>query len=806
MLQNWTKIAFTNYKRNWISTMINLLGLTIGFTVFILVFLNWQDEKSYENWVPGGENIYLVENNNAIFGNMSVSSYPELHVSKEKFSEIEDYTIAGLWQSNYKLIYKGRSAYVKEANAIDSYFELFPHEAIAGSFKNAISDESKIALSEKTAKSLFGAEYKNCIGKIVKKDSDDKSYVVTVVYKYTDKNSVFKSDYIIKTQGLNNSTNWTNFSYIGFFRVRPGADIKNLEKKLTDQMAVEEKKNSEKWGEEYNEKDKTIVSLIPIGKMKLDAKSEGIEKGDKKTILILLGLSVLILTLSGINLINLKTAQASQRAKEIGVRKAIGGSRFGVVLQFLFENAIICIVAYLLSFVLIEFLLPSYNKFLGKEMSMANTNVFIYSALLLILFIFLSGIIPALYLSNFRPVNTLKGNFSRSKHGVWLRNSILTLQLIISSFFIICSFIIHSQVQYMLDKDLGFNGNQVVQIDFKKTDYRDNYNYKKYLRLKSEISKISGVQDITGSVLSLGSGVRNSSSVKNALDTTKSINNVGNGGIDYNYFQFYKIKFASGRDLDIRKASDTISGVVANETFVKMMGWNNQQALGQEVYPGWDGKKKYKILGVVKDFYVTGVDKPITPILFYNYDRTYIKNSLTSLQIKLSGNDINGTLKRIEEFWNTKAEPGYPFEYTFIDKAFARTYAKYEKQKLLFSILNSVVLLVALLGLFALSSLMIDQKLKDVAIKKTLGASDSNLIRDLTKKYLWLAALAVLLSIPFSYYFMNEWLKEFAYRIEMPWWPYVLSFIILLLLTFLVVSIKAYRATKVELVKYLKYE
>lgn len=191
---------------------------------------------------------------------------------------------------------------------------------------------------------------------------------------------------------------------------------------------------------------------------------------------------------------------------------------------------------------------------------------------------------------------------------------------------------------------------------------------------------------------------------------------MGNGGIDYNYFQFYKIKFASGRDLDIRKASDTISGVVANETFVKMMGWNNQQALGQEVYPGWDGKK-YKILGVVKDFYVTGVDKPIDPILFYNYDRTYIKNSLTSLQIKLSGNDINGTLKRIEEFWNTKAEPGYPFEYTFIDKAFARTYAKYEKQKLLFSILNSVVLVVALLGLFALSSLMIDQKLKDVAIK-----------------------------------------------------------------------------------------
>lgn len=152
----------------------------------------------------------------------------------------------------------------------------------------------------------------------------------------------------------------------------------------------------------------------------------------------------------------------------------------------------------------------------------------------------------------------------------------------------------------MLNKDLGFKGDQVVQIDFKKTNYRDDYNYKKYLRLKAEISKISGVQEITGSVLSLGNGVRNSSSVKNVLDTTKNINNVGNGGIDYNYFQFYKIKFASGRNIDIHKTSDTISGAVANETFVKMMGWNNQQALGKEVYPGWDGKKNIKFSVLLK--------------------------------------------------------------------------------------------------------------------------------------------------------------------------------------------------------------
>ncbi len=722
MLQNWLKIAFTNYRKNWLVSLINLLGLTIGFSIFLLVYLNWQDEKSYENWVPGKENIYFVENGNSVFGKMGVSSYPELYVSKEKFSEIEDYTIANIWGVRARLIYKNQSAYTTSAWAVDSYFEFFPYEKVAGSFKNAISDEGKIALSEETAKTLFGSAYKDCIGKIIKTDNDDKSYVITVVYRLPSSNSVFKPGSIIKQRGLEEAKNtWTSYSYMGFFKVKPGTDIENLEKKLTVQLANAEKIDTEKWGEKYNDKDKTEVSLVPLSKMKLDAESDGIKKADKKSMMILLSLSVLILILSGINLINLKTAQASQRAKEVGVRKAMGSSKWMIVGQFIFENAIICIAAYLLSLVVLEVLLPSYNKFLGKEMMLRNTNAILYSVFLLLTFILISGIIPALYLSNFKPINTLKGNFSGSKHGVWLRNAILTVQLVISSFFIICSFIVHTQVGYMMNKELGFNGDQVIQIDFKKSNYEDDYTYKKYLRLKNEVLKISGVEDVTGSVLSIGIGVSNSSSVKNAQDTTKVLNNVVNGGIDYNFFNFYKIKFVAGRDLDIRKASDTMSGVVANEAFVKEIGWNNQQALGKEIYPGWGSKKKYKIIGVIKDFYVNGVDKPVESMLFYNYDRTSLKNGMNNLQIKLSGNDINGTLERIEKFWNTEAEPGYPFEYSFVDKNFAKTFDKYKEQRMLFTILNSVVLIVALLGLFALSSLMIEQKLKDVAIKKNTG-------------------------------------------------------------------------------------
>jgi len=811
MLKNWLKIAFINYRKNWLSTIINILGLSVGLCVFLLIFIHWQDEKSYEQHNPNKDKIYFIENGNASFGIMPSSSYPELTVSKEKFSEIEDYAIANSW-SYYKtrLIAGKNSAYTSSCRASGSYFDFFPFERIAGSFKNAISDDNKMALSVETAKSLFGDEYQNCIGKTVKiDDSQNKEYVITAVYKNPAENSVFKPGFIMKHPdiGKQNNSQWTNYSYIGYFKIKPGTDIQNLEKKLSDQQAAQERILSEKWGEKYDEKNSAKVYLTPISKMKLEAKSEGVQKGDKKSIIILLSLSALILLLSGINLINLKTAQASQRAKEVGVRKVVGSTKSKLVLQFLLETFMICFVAYIVAFAMVELLLPTYNKFLNKEIKLDDPNLFIYTGLLLIIFSLISGLIPALYLANFKPINTLKGNFARSRHGIWLRNSILTLQLIISSFFIICSLVIHTQVNYMMNKDLGFKGDQVINIQFKKTDWQNDYNSKKYIRLKNEVSKIAGVEDITGSINSIGMGFSNASVVRSALDTLKSVENVIVGGIDYNYFKFYKIKFASGRDMDLRFASDTISGAIANETFIKKMGWNQNQALGKELITGWEEKgHNYKIIGVVKDFYMTGMDKPIEPMVFFNYDRNWAKNNMGNLQIKISGNDINGTLERIKEFWTTKAEPGYPYEYNFVDKQFAKTYEKFQKQQTLFTTLNIVVLVIALLGLFALSSLLIEQKLKDVAIKKTLGADERTIVWDLTKRFLLICVIAVLISMPFGYYAMNEWLKDFAYRIDMPVWPYVLSLLLLLILTFIVVSFKAYRATKINLVKYLKYE
>jgi len=805
MLNNWLKIALINYRKNGLSTVINILGLSVGLCVFLLIFIHWQDEKSYEQWIPNKENIYFVENGNAAFGIMSSSSYPEIFVSKEKFSEIEDATILNDW-GKQKLSFGGNSAYVSGTASVDSFFRLFTFEKVAGNFRDAISDNGKIALSLETARSLFGDDYPSAIGKSVKNDSNDKDYIVTAIYKIPQGNTVFKPDFIYRNPYLEQSKDqWTSYSYNGFFKVKPGTDIQALERKLSEMMQQQEEISAKKWGYAIDKKNSASVYLTPVAKMKLDAKSDGINKGDKKSIMILLGLSVLILALSGINLINLKTAQASQRAKEVGVRKVVGSSKSKLVLQFLLETFLICLAAYVVAFAMVELFLPSYNQFLDKKISLNNPNLFIYTGLLLIVFSWVAGLIPALYLANFKPINTLKGNFARSKSGVWLRNSILTLQLIISSFFIICSLIIHTQVSYMMNKDLGFRGDQAIQIFFKKANWENNFNVKKYKRLKTELARIPGVTDITGSVNSIGNGTANASIVKLSTDTTKTVQTML-GGIDENFLKFYKVKFISGRDLDWKKASDTINGVVVNETFAGKLGYNPKTALGKEFFTGWDGKKKYEILGVVKDVNYAGVEQTVMPIVYFNYNRNWVKNNMSNLQIKISENDINGTLERIKEFWTTKAEPGYPYEFEFVDKHFAKTYEKFQKQQTLFTALNIVVLVIALLGLFALSSLLIDQKLKDVAIKKTLGADERTIVLDLTKRFLLICVIAVLISMPFGYYAMNEWLKDFAYRIDMPVWPYILSLLLLLILTFAVVSFKAYRATKINLVKYLKYE
>ena len=804
MLQNWFKIAFINYKKNWLSTIINLFGLTIGLTGFMLILMHWNDEESFERWNPKNDNLYYFQTyhkpENSYGNNISV---PMARRAKEVIPGVEDFVLLNGSGIGVKMTTKTKTVFQNDGmTATESFFKLFPFKLIAGSYKDALKGESVIALSTDAAKNLFGKT--NVAGESVK--FDNKNYVVTAVYELPKENSQIKPEFIINPveQIKSDEKNWGNFNYACFFMLKPGTDSKIVQQKfikdIFEYRASLDKGTSGLTIQQYLDLyGPTDSVLTPLTEMKLHAKASWFGTPDFKTLMILFTLSVLIVILSAINFINLKTAQASQRAKEIGVRKAIGSTKSNLVLQFLMETFVICISSYILAMALSELLLPSFNKFYGKEMKMDDWRIYFYSFVMVMIVTLVSGLIPAMYLSNFKAIETLKGNFARSKHGVWLRNGILTLQLIISSFFIIGGLIVNQQVKHMMDKDLGYSGKQIIMINFNEDSAKP---WLKYERLKNEMKNIQGVEDISYGEAVPGSN-RSSSSNIDFMD--KSIQGQ-HGSMDYEYLKFLNVKLKAGRWLDSNLSSDTINNVLVNEAFVRKFGWQDQDALKNEVKPGFDDKK-YKIVGIVKDFNIRSLKTEIEPIIFFHYKETEWKRyNVYNIQLKLNTDDIDGTVKRIKTYWQNNVEQGYPFDYYFLDKQFAKTFQKYQKQQTLFTILNAMVLMVALLGLFALSSLMIEQKLKDVAIKKTLGASDGTLIVGLTKQFLWITFIAVLVSIPISYYLMNEWLKDFAYRIDMPILPFVLSMILLLILTFAVVSIKAYQATKVNLVKYLKYE
>jgi len=806
MLNNWLKIAFINYKKNWLSTFINLFGLTVGLTGFMLILMHWNDEESYEKWNPKKDDIYAFQTyykKENDYGNNI--SYPMAERAVKVIPEVKDYVLFNGSGMGYKMTTKYKTAYQQDGMSVsENFFNFFPFRLVSGSYKDALKGDKVMALSTKAAKNLFGKT--NVAGETVK--FDNKDYIVTAVYELPEENSQIKPEFIITPfeQMKNDKEQWGNFNYGCFFLLKKNADPKAFETKfkkdVIDYRAEIDSKNSGMTPQQFLDLYGPDGSLLtPLDKIKLHAKASWFGTGDFKTMMILFTLSVLIVVLSAINFINLKTAQASQRAKEIGVRKAIGSTKSKLVLQFLLETFLICFASYILALALTELLLPSFNKFFNKEIVMNDWHIYFYSFIMVLLVTLISGLIPAMYLANFKAIETLKGNFARSKHGIWLRNGILTLQLIISSFFIIGGLIIHQQVKYMMNKDLGYDGKQVYQINF--NEYNNGKPWLKYERLKAEMAKIPGVESISFSEAPPATGNQSNSN----MDYLKESIQVEHGAMDYNYLQFMNVKLLKGRWLNPNLASDTISNMIVNEAFVRKFGWNNEQAMQRTYHPGFDYDKNWKIVGIVKDINIRSLKTEVQPMAFFHYKETSCKRfNVSNILLKIKADDIDGTVNRIKKYWQNEVEPGYPFNGYFIDKQFAKTFEKYQKQQTLFTILNAMVLMVALLGLFALSSLMIEQKLKDVAIRKTLGASDGTLIVGLTKQFLWITLIAVLISIPISYYLMNEWLKDFAYRIDMPVFPFVLSLILLLILTFAVVSIKAYKATKVNLVKYLKYE
>lgn len=805
MLLNYIKIFIYHLKQNKLFSFLNVLGLAIGIAGLIFALLYWNDEQSYNKWNPEKDNVYqvLVQLiDMPVFSDCSLFLKPIL----DKDANVETIMYAESWYQNDKIVYDGKKEFVdKIINVERNFFDLFPFKIIKGDAVSAIKDDSSIAISDGIAKRIFGDE--NPIGKKIK--CLDAMFTIRAVYNIPGNSSIAPNIIINKMKELTSTNTTLPFVFKLLLKIKDPSKIEKTRKSLErvynqdfiTRLAKQEGFTPEDMAKKIGH---FTVVVEPLSKARLHSITDGYPegRGNYQFLLIMMSLSVLILILSIVNYINLATANAIKRAKEVGIRKVVGASRGNIITQFIFETILISLFSILLALVIVELTLPYYNDFLGKNLMIVGSHFYLQLILIFIITVLLAGIFPAVYVSNFETLKVMKGNFGRSKSGIWLRNGMLIFQFTIATFFIVGSCIVYQQVKYLSNKDLGFKGNQVVAVslNFSPSDYEvENVGqniYNKYATIKQELSKIKGAEQISTGLLSFDGSDNSISPIlyNNELFKERAI------ALDFGMFELLNIKVVKGRDFNSKLASDTINSVIINEASLKLM--NIKNPIGKEILLQ---NQKLKIIGIVKDFNLLSPEEKVPPIIFCHIKTLDRAGNIDKVFIKLKSDNIENTIADIEKLWAT-VDTEYPFKYDFVDKQYARTYESYVKQKNLFSLLNVVVIGIALFGLFALASYSIQRRMKEIAIRKTLGAETNTLLKELSKQYILYCIIGFLIALFPVYYLLNKWLENFAFRIDMTAFPFIFGFTILLVLTLIIVLSKAYQATKTDVLKYLKYE
>ncbi len=787
--------------------MLNVVGLSIGIAGLVFAILYWNDEHSYDAWNPNKENVFALINqidDHTFWPSCSAAIGPNLIKSTSK---VASYCYLNGGYDTDIIRYKSKKIIAEKiVFAQKNFFEFFPFEFIEGSQENALPDANSICISTALAEQLFGNE--TALGKEI--TIDKTKLVVRGVY-LLENNASYQpacvADFIdSRLKKLVNE--WGNFQFTLLIKAKNKSDkqviLQEIQKMYFDNMTVRYAQEMGISPEQYEEKyGISKPSLEVLADFRLHTKTSGFAegKGNYKFLVIMMGLSILILLLSVFNYINLATATAVKRAKEVGVRKILGASKFNITFQFIYETSIIVLFSILFSLVLVELSLPYFNDFLDKTIHLQAHKI-AFQVLIVFMFLLLfAGIFPAIYVSNFEVLNVLKGNFSRSKTGIWLRNSMLVLQFAIATFFIVGSNIVYQQINYMNTKDLGFKANQIINVSFRNI-YGQNITNKnrfdRYVMVKNELLKIKGVKKVVAAAFKFGS------SAPTTIDYTYQDINVSgqNIPVDFGMLEMMEIKMAQGRYFNPKFSQDTINSVLINETALKLI--NEPNPIGKKL--NWDGKEVI-IVGIVKDFNIGNPSEVIPPMSFFHLKTIpWFMGTLHNIYVDADAENMEETLADIEKFWIKNVDSDFPFSYDFVDKEYKRSYSSYVKQKNLFSLLNIVVILIALFGLFALASYSIQTRMKEIAIRKSLGASTDSLLKTLSKQYIIFCIVGFLIALFPTYYLLNLWLEDYAFRISISWIPFAVGFIVLVVLTLLVVLSRAYVATRVNVLQYLKYE
>ena len=809
MLKNYLKIALRNLWKNKGFSAINIIGLSVGLATCLLIMLYVMDELSYDKYNEKADRIYRVDGDIQFGGNhfiLAVAPEPMGPTLRKDFPQVEQYVRF----RNYGgfLVKKGNEN-LQEDKVVytdSTLFNVFTLPMIAGNAKTALKDPKSVVITERIAKKYFNTT-DNVVGKTLT-INDTGNLKITGVIKNVPTQSHFNFDLFVSMNGSLQSwevNNWVSNNENTYIVLKKGADPKALEAQFDAMVEkyvgpqvislLNIKMDEFKKSGNY---DRYILTPLTSIHLYSDKVAELGANGSIQYVYIFSAIAIFILLIACVNFMNLSTARSSNRAKEVGVRKVLGSLRNNLIAQFLTESILISFIALVLALLLAWALLPYFNQIANKEIGIGlfSKSWLLPSLIVLMLLVgLLAGSYPAFYLSSFQPIVVLKGKLAGGFRRSWLRSSLVVFQFWISIVLIIGTMVIYNQLNYIQNKKLGFDRKQVLVLQ--NTDPLGS----QAKAFKDEMLKIPGVQSATMTGYLPTSDWRSDSPLfpDASLDQKRAVS-TQTWTVDENYIPTLGMEMAKGRNFSKQFLTDS-SGIIINEAAAKLLGFTDP--INKPLYYLNDIKTKdiktYHIIGVVKDFNYNSLRQTVTPLALF------LGNQTGKIALKINTTNIKGLIAQIENKWRAMVA-GQPFSYSFMDEQFNNIYRAEQRISQISVTFAILAILIACLGLFGLVTYAAEQRIKEIGIRKVLGASVVNLVSMLSKDFLKLVTISALIAFPFAYWAMNKWLQDFAYRISISWWVFAVAGFAALAIALMTVSFQAIKAAIANPVKSLRTE
>ncbi|MFN8346343.1 MAG: ABC transporter permease [Spirosomataceae bacterium] len=811
MIANYFKIAWRNLLKNKVFSFINIFGLAIGLCCFILIALYVADEVSYDRFHQKADRIYRIHSDIRFGGTdlkLAVTSDPMGATLKKDYPQVEQY-VRFYASEGSKSIKKGKEYIVENrvGYADSTLFDVFTLPAVAGDTKTALDAPNTAVISESAARKYFGTV--DAVGKTLEVGVNNKTlYKVTAVIKDIPANSHFNFDIIFSMDNVDYGYgNYLSHNFHTYLLLREGTDYKAFEKKFDEYMEryimpqAKQFMQINSMDEFKKAGNKLEYSLMPLTDihLKSDRYPEMGVNGSIQYVYIFSAVALFLLLIACINFMNLSTARSANRAKEVGIRKVLGTERQTLIGQFIAESTLTSYLAFVLALLLTLLALPYFNDISAKTFSLRSLfKPQLLTFLLLLPFAvgLLAGYYPAFFLSSFRPIEVLKTKINAGFKRSNLRNLLVTFQFVTSLVLVIGTGIVYQQLNYIQNKKLGFDKDRVLVINGTGAlaTNRDVF--------KNEVAQIAGVKSASyAGYLPVSNSARNDNTFsKEAVMDMKNGFNMQVWNVDYEYVPTLGMEIIKGRNFSKSFGSDS-SAVIINETTAKLLGYDNP--IGKKIYtsngPSAGLNIVYEIVGVVKNFHFESLRQQVGPLCMR------LGNNSWATAFKINTEDIPSLISKVEAKWKSLA-PEMPFNYQFLDESFDQMYRAEQrvgKVALSFAILT---VLIACLGLFGLVTYMAEQRTKEIGIRKVLGASVPSIIQLLSREFLILVVISVVIASPIAYYAMSQWLTEFAYRIELSWWMFIGAGVLAIAIALLTVSFQAIRAALMNPMNSLKSE